>query len=137
MSAIRKSIVPSLALMLPAAGAWAHHGTAGYYDQSKLVRVEGIVREFHWRNPHSGLFLTVKESSGQEVVYALEMGSPLVLAGLGFSRTTFKPGDKVVADMHPSRGNPTTGELYSGRVWVNDRIISSKPGAPATEDYTR
>lgn len=136
MNGTSRTIAPLLVLSL-SAGAWAHHGTAGYYDQKTLVRVEGVVKEFRWRNPHAGLYLAAKDTSGKDVVYALEMGSPLVLSGLGFSRKTFMPGDKVVADMHPSRGSPTAGELYSGRVWVNGKIISNKPGAPATEDYTR
>ena len=127
----------ALALLAHGAAALAHHGTATSYDQRKLVKVEGVVKEFHWRNPHAGLFLTGKDAAGNEVTYSLEMGSPFVLSSLGFTRNTFRAGDSVVAEMHPSYGSPLSGELFSGRVWVNGKAVVSKPGAPATEDYTK
>jgi hypothetical protein len=108
---------------------WAHHGTSGFYDQSRVVKITGTVKEFRWRNPHSGLFIVAKDASGKEVVYSLEMGSPNALSRAGLSRQSFKAGDTVVADMHPSYGSPTNGELFSRSVWVN-----GKPVATQTED---
>lgn len=137
MSKISVSGLLAFALLVPATAVFAHHGTATSYDQKKLVKVEGVVKEFHWRNPHAGLFLVGKDASGKEVTYSLEMGSPFVLSKLGFKRSTFKPGDKVVAEMHPSYGSEASGELFSGRVWVNGKAVVANPGAPATEDYTR
>ena len=137
MKMTKTSGLLALALLFPAASVLAHHGTATSYDQKKLVKVEGVVKEFHWRNPHAGLFLSGKDESGKDVTYSLEMGSPFVLSNLGFSRNTFKPGDKVIAEMHPSYGSPTSGELFSGRVSVNGKAVSIKPGAPTTEEYTK
>jgi hypothetical protein len=137
MQRLGLSAATVVALLVPAAAAFAHHGTATSYDQSKLVKVEGVVKEFHWRNPHAGLFLVGKDASGKEVTYSLEMGSPFVLSRLGFTRNTFKPGASVVAEMHPSYGSPESGELFSGRVWVDGKAVVTKPGAPATENYTK
>ncbi len=105
--------------------AAAHHGTGGFYDEKVKVRVEGVVKEFHWRNPHSGLFVVAKDAKGKEVTYALEMGSPNSLARAGYTRRTFKPGDKVVVEIRPSHVNPTAGELISSDVWVNGKRVST------------
>jgi hypothetical protein len=121
------SSLAAIGLLLLAGPGIAHHGTAGYYDQSRVVKITGIVKEFRWRNPHSGLFIVSKDAAGKEVVYSLEMGSPNTLARLGMSRNTFKPGDQVVADMHPSFGSPTSGELYSRSVWLNGKPVVTVP----------
>ena len=105
--------------------AAAHHGTGGFYDEKIKVKVEGTVTEFHWRNPHSGLFVEAKDASGKTVTYALEMGSPNSLARAGYTRRTFKPGDHVVVEIRPSHVNPLAGELVSSDVWVNGKRVST------------
>jgi hypothetical protein len=99
----------ALALMVASVPVVAHHGTAGSYDENRVVKLTGIIKEFRWRNPHSALFIEARDESGKLVTYALEMGSPNTLARLGYSRTTFKPGDAVVMEMHPSFTNPANG----------------------------
>lgn len=88
-----------------ASTAFAHHGTSVNYDSSKTITLEGTVTEFRWRNPHSALFLDVTDESGKVVNYAIELPSPTLMSRgeLGWTRHTFKPGDHVVFDVHPSR----------------------------------
>ncbi len=112
-------------LLAPCGFAAAHHGTGGFYDEHSKVRVEGVVKEFHWRNPHSGLFVIARDTQGKEVTYALEMGSPNSLARVGFNRRTFQPGDKVTVEFFPSHVNPSAGELISSNVWVNGKRVST------------
>lgn len=112
-------------LLASSALAAAHHGTGGFYDEKAKVRIEGVVTEFHWRNPHSGLFVLARDAQGKEITYALEMGSPNSLARAGYTRRTFKPGDHVVADIRPSHVNPAAGELVSSDVWVNGKRVST------------
>lgn len=87
----------------------AHHGTAGSYDMTKVVKVDGTVKEFRWRNPHSALFVVGKDSTGKVQTYAMEMGSPFTMARFGYRADSFKPGDKIQAEMHPSLTNPYNG----------------------------
>lgn len=112
-----KNILVFAALALPA--VWAHHGTAASYDQKRNVKVKGVVKEFWWRNPHSALFIDGKDDAGKPVTYSIEMGSPNVMAKSGFRRDSFKPGDEVVVDMHPSFTNPSSGECLTCAVWIN------------------
>jgi hypothetical protein len=89
-----------------------------------------VVKEFRWRNPHSALFLAGKDESGETVTYSLEMGSPNTLVRFGYRRDTFKPGDKVVLEMHPSRTNSTSGESLSSR----PILVNGKPLKPAVAE---
>lgn len=122
--AIKFRMVAGLALASWGIAA-AHHGTAGFYDEHKKIKIEGVVKEFHWRNPHSGLFVVGKDAAGNEGTFALEMGSPSSLARAGYTRRTVKPGDKVVAEIRPAFTNPFAGELISSDLWVNGKRIST------------
>src|SRR5579863_7844820 len=121
MNKCHLSGLTALALLVPFAPVFAHHGTAGSYDQTKTLKITGVVKEFRWRNPHSALFVDAKDESGKMVTYALEMGSPQTLVKFGYTRTTFKPGDQLVVQIHPSFTNPTSGEALSRLVVINGK----------------
>ena len=102
---------------------FAHHGTAASYDQKRVVKFEGTVVEFLWRNPHSSLFVKGKDASGKDVDYSVEMGSPGQLVKSGLRRDTFKPGDHVILEVHPSFTNPASGEMLSGKATINGKSL--------------
>jgi hypothetical protein len=98
-------LAPGL-LALMAAPVFAHHGTAGSYDENKVV------------------FVVARDESGKEVTYAMEMGSPVTLVRLGYSRDTFKPGDQAEVEMHPSFTNPSNGySPTSLKAVVNGKVM--------------
>jgi hypothetical protein len=106
----------------------AHHGTAGTYDQSKVVPVAGVVKEFRWRNPHCVLVLASKDASGNEVTYSFEIGSPNSLVKGGFSRDTFKVGDTVSLNMRPAFGNPYIGSPAGRKYVINGKEVTGIAG---------
>ncbi len=125
MTGSRAIVLAILALLAPADFALAHHGTAGFYDQKKKVRVEGVARQFMWRNPHCGLLLEVKDASGQLLTYTLEMGSPNTLARMGYNRLSIKAGDKVVVQAHIAYSNPLAGEAEGRYIEVNGKQVAT------------
>jgi len=135
MNKVRVAGLVVVAMVTPGGLLLAHHGVAGFYDQKKVVTVEGVVSQFDWRNPHCGLFVSARDAAGKEVTYALEMGSPGSLARQGFKRSSIKPGDKVVAPFHPSFTNPLAGELESRDVVVNGKaVVTYDKSAKATAE---
>lgn len=104
-----------------AAGLIAHHGTAASYDQTKWLTLKGTVTEFLWRNPHSALFLDVKQPSGETVAYSIEMFSPSLMVKQGYKRTVLKKGDAVEIDVHPSLAGTPSGECLGCRLLVNGK----------------
>lgn len=117
-----------VAAMVPAAG---HHGTAASYDQTTQVTVTGVVTEFRWRNPHSSLHLDITGSDGTVTQYAIELASPGLMARQagGWTRKTFKTGDKVTFKVHPSKTGAPVGEcLFNCEVTINGvRLTNGRP----------
>ena len=115
-------------LALPAL-LFAHHGTAPNYDHKKAVKIEGVVKEFWWRNPHSALFIEGTSSTGTKGTFVLELGAPsALLNNYGYGKKTFQPGDKVIIQMNPSFTTPTNGQAMQGHFWVNGKEFKSKNG---------
>jgi hypothetical protein len=73
----------------------AHHSFAGFYDQNRIVEIEGIVRSVSWRNPHGSLTLDVRDSAGDVTQWQVETGSISVLRMRGADREFVRPGDRV------------------------------------------
>ena len=90
------------AAALPAA---AHHSFA-MFDQTKVVTLEGTVRQFQWANPHAFIELDVT-ARGQTKRWAIELNSPNNLTRQGWRRSSLKPGERITVRIAPLRnGNP-------------------------------
>ena len=64
----------SLPIPLP-----AHHSFGAEYDTSKPVSLTGIVTKIEWTNPHSFLYVDVKDDNGGVINWKLEGYPPGVL----------------------------------------------------------
>ena len=80
----------------------AHHG-ASEYDMTKIVTLNGTVKELQFVNPHSLLTFTVKDDSGKAMEWQGELPSPNLLSRRGWSRSTLKPGDQVTVIGSPAK----------------------------------
>lgn len=101
-------LVVALLLLAAASPSFAHHGTAGY-DMSKIVTLNGTVVKYEWSNPHVILYLDTKDDKGQPQHWSLEFGAPLLMKRLGWTGTSMKPGDQIVAEAHPSKNGAPVG----------------------------
>ena len=86
-----------------------------------MLTLKGTVSEFLWRNPHCALFLDVKEESGKVVNYSIEMFSPSLMVGRGYTKNVLKRGDEVTIDVHPSLAGTPSGECLGCRLLVNGK----------------
>ncbi len=135
MSMLKICSLTAVVLLGISGPLFAHHGTAGSYDQNKVVTVTGVVKEFRWRNPHSALFIISKDKSGNDVEYVLEMGSPNTLVNSGMTRKMIKPGDSIVVKMHPGLANPTSGESLTRDGFVLNGKEIKAPERAAKAEY--
>jgi hypothetical protein len=76
--------------------ALAHHSTLPY-DGQHPTTIRGVVTEYAWRNPHSFVYLNVKNDQGNVEHWAIETESLLWLRRLGWTKDMLKPGDPVSA----------------------------------------
>lgn len=95
------------ALVLASAGATAHHSIGAVYDGARQQRLEGVVAEFRFVNPHPFIFITVSGSEADER-WRLEMDNRFELQNVGMSPETLKPGDRVVVTGSLGRIEPRT-----------------------------
>ena len=115
-------------VLISSISLFGHHGTGISYDQDKQVVVKGIVTEFAWKNPHSQLYMDIKDEKGETVHYAIELNSPGVMIRQGWNRRIFKTGDAVTISVHPSRVGAPVGEcLNPCKVTINGK---EPPAAP-------
>ena len=80
----------------------AHH-SHGNYTMTSYVNLEGTVKEIHWINPHSWIYLEVKDEKGEPTVWALEGASVTQLRRRGWSAESIKPGDTLTVRCHQLR----------------------------------
>ena len=95
-----------IAALLAATPAFAHHSLTGY-DSSRQVVVDGTVVEFRFAHPHPFLMVRAAVDGGKPETWQLEMDNLWELAEIGFTKTSFKPGERVVGRGSPSRTQAT------------------------------
>jgi hypothetical protein len=92
------------ALLLTAATAGAHHGSAPF-DTDSTVTLEGVVTRFDYRNPHGFLYLRSTNAAGDPIDVTVEtVGSSL--RSHGFGPDSLRTGDEVILVMNPSHRSP-------------------------------
>jgi len=97
----------------------AHHSAAATYDATRSIPITGTVVSFAWTNPHSHLYVHVTDGPFRGQEYVIELSSPVVLAGEGWSRASFKAGDRVTVHVLPSRTGAALGLCRACVVRVN------------------
>src|SRR6185295_12255481 len=106
-----------IALLLTASVAIAHHSFAMFDRTIEKVATGTIVR-WTFNNPHSWLYLNVKNKDGSETLWSFEGSSPTGLLQRGITGYTFEPGSTILVLYCPWKdGRPCSGP---GRVTLSD-----------------
>lgn len=108
-----KKLALPLSLLLSAGALFAHHGNSAY-DETARVTIKGTVTEFVWVNPHSQIYLDVKDGSGKVVNWGVETNSPGILTRAGWTRHALKPGDQVTMIVCPAKNGQPVAYAGSG-----------------------
>lgn len=95
----------SLALVQAAS---AHHSTA-MFEWGKEVSLSGTIKEYQWTQPHTFLWVVVQRDNGTTQEWGLEGMSPSWLGRRGWTRHSFKPGDKVSVVYYPLKDHRPGG----------------------------
>ena len=114
LGAISLLVVGFLAASLP---SLAHDGNASY-DTEKTVTVKGTVTEYIWANPHVFVKVDAKDENGNTVHWVIETQNLVQQSTLGWTSSTFKPGDQVDIDVTPAKNGRPIGR-FKGRIVIN------------------
>jgi hypothetical protein len=106
------AVVLLAAMATPALG---HHSFAAEYDDSKPVKVTGVVTKVEWTNPHIFIYADVTDDKGNVASWAFEMGGPNALIRQGWKRDSLKPDDVATFEGSLAR---------DGSNLVNARVVT-------------
>ena len=98
----RYLILASVCAMTLAVPAWAHHSHVNY-AVSEFTIVEGVVTEIHLLNPHSWIYMDVRNAKGEPEMWSLEATGPRGIEAKGIKREDVKVGDRVKVRCHRVR----------------------------------
>jgi hypothetical protein len=101
-------------LLLGTFTAEAHHSISGMYDTRRDVRVEGVVTQFEFVNPHSFITLDVPGTAGAPQRWRVELDDRGELSDIGMTAQTLRPGDRVIVLGSPARRE--ANRLYLDRL---------------------
>ena len=93
-------------LSFSALPALAHH-SASQFDNSKVITIKGVVKEFQDSNPHSWLIVEVLDAKGAVTTWSFEAEGPEVLLRAGIRKSDLTPGTSLTVTGHPMRDGRT------------------------------
>lgn len=109
-----------------AAPAVAHHSFA-IFDQSKVLYLAGTVKQYELVNPHAWVHLEIAGKDGRAATWSFEAGSVAQLASLGWTKDSFRVGDKVEIGFRPMRDGSRGGQFMSAKL-PNGQMLCSNRG---------
>ncbi len=112
-------LVAGLALVGLAVPVVAHHAVGAEYDADNTVTLEGTLTKIEWTNPHSRLYLDVKETDGTVVNWNLELTARSALVRQGWTSKTVSIGEMLTVEGHLAR---------SGVKMINAQSITTADG---------
>jgi hypothetical protein len=110
----RQGVPLACGLLLGTFTAEAHHSISGMYDTRRNVRVEGVVTQWEFINPHAFLTLDVQEAGRHTQRWRVELDDRGELSEIGMTAHTLRSGDRVIVLGSPSHRE--ANRLYLGRL---------------------
>jgi len=99
---VRSFLAGFIAIIFFGLTASAHH-SHGNYNMGQYIVLKGTVKEVHWVNPHTWVYLEVADGKSEPVVWALEGASVIQLQRRGWTKEKLKGGDKISVRCHQLR----------------------------------
>jgi hypothetical protein len=106
------SVLAVVGLFLAAVPAVAHHSVQAQFDTNKPIDLNGVLTKVEWINPHSYLWLEVKDQNGTTKTWALELAGQAALRKAGANKI-LKVGETYTAHAFMAKDNSAMAFLKS------------------------
>jgi hypothetical protein len=127
------SLLLSLWFLCWSSLAQAHHSFAMFDSQNQL-RLQGVVSQFDWTNPHIYIELDVKDEAGASKHWTIECANISILSRLGWKFNIMKPGDTITIVVAPLRNGEPGALLKELMLADGSRWGNGAPAGPANID---
>jgi hypothetical protein len=129
---MRSVVIAIVAAIIPAAlSVEAHHSFAAEFDINKPIKLTGTITEMRWSNPHSWVYIDVKEEGGKVVNWALEMQPANALYRRGWRPTDLPVGTLVTVEAWASRNGTPTANTNTITLPDGRRLFAGSPTGEA------
>ncbi len=87
----------------------AHHSFAAEFDETKPLKMTGVVTKVEWQNPHIWFYVDVKGEDGKVTNWGFSGGAPGQLMRRGITRDAIKPGMTIMVDGFRAKDGTNNG----------------------------
>src|SRR5437867_5693801 len=102
-------ILVAAGLLVCAAPLKAHHAFAAAFDETRPINLVGVVTKVELINPHSWIWLDVKDKDGKVVNWGIEGGPPSNLFRNGITKTSLPVGTEIKLFGYQARSGQSKG----------------------------
>jgi len=96
----------------------AHHSFAAEFDDTKPVKLTGVIKRVEWTNPHIWFYVDVKNPDGTVTTWGFSGGAPGQLMRRGIVKDQLKLGETVVVEGF--RAKDGSNNASGGRITFPD-----------------
>jgi len=122
-SSISRTLGLIATALIPAVPLPAHHSSV-FYDLRNPITLKGDIQQVEWMNPHVYLYLDVRGIDGKIENWAVELGAPNRITGVGWTKETLKPGITIEVRGAPAKSRSPAGSALSAeRAETNHYVL--------------
>jgi hypothetical protein len=97
--------------MLLVANITSAHHSAAMFDRSRVVTLEGSIKEYQFLNPHVWIEILVPGEDGTSQQWSIEGEGRDAMVRIGLGRKVIQAGDHVTIRTHPLRDGRPAGSF--------------------------
>ncbi|MDB4512095.1 DUF6152 family protein [Arenicella sp.] len=101
----------------------AHHSVSYHFDADSPSSINGVVKQFRLRNPHTEMQVDVTNTDGSITTWRVEMTSRATLEKQGWTISQFRPGQQIKIDGFSARREENA--IYLREAYVDNEPVTS------------